>query len=198
MRHNQLAHSEFLCLGFFFNARGSELERSPLGLYRTLLSQLCRQSRSTFKAFLQLFAERQATFGTTNVSWRLSELADFFHGAITKPAVGNILLFVDALDECNEDEVRPFVRNFHTSAKDAILFGVNLRACWSSLRYPYIRTESCLELFLEQRNENDIKQYVLQEFRLPDLRLAASLTAEIIARASGVFLCAVLAFGRHV
>jgi hypothetical protein len=133
MRYNQdTTHSKFLCLGFFFNARGSELERSPLGLYRTLLSQLCRQSRSTFRAFLRLFAEKQTVFGTANISWRLSELSDFFHAAVAKPAIGSVLMFVDALDECNEDEVRRFICNFHKSAKNAILAGVNLRACWSS------------------------------------------------------------------
>ena len=42
-------------LGFFFNARGSLLERSPLGLFRSLLHQLLSQVPSLLSVLLPTF-----------------------------------------------------------------------------------------------------------------------------------------------
>lgn len=54
-----------LRLVFFFNARGAELERTLLGLYRSLVSQLViqKRSRSAMKPFLAKLNQKEKLFG---------------------------------------------------------------------------------------------------------------------------------------
>jgi hypothetical protein len=116
-------------LGFFFNARGGEQERSPLGLYKTLLHQLfldALQLRNGFEARLR---KKKAQVGNRDVTWTLAELREMFHDAIARVRNFRLDVFIDALDECQEDEVRLIVRDFARSAREARAQSSNLNVC---------------------------------------------------------------------
>jgi hypothetical protein len=168
MKHLFKAHqrkstwSGSLCLGFFFNARGVEIERTPIGLCRTLLSQLLRQCPRLLCKLIPRYLEKKKTFGEKTSHWQLSELQDFFHEAISSPNLPTIDVFIDALDECNGDEVRRIVKPLNISASQALANGASLKMCWASRHYPHIRVDKVLELRLEDQNARDIEQYVRQ------------------------------------
>ena len=67
---------ETVTLGFFFNARGSLLERSPVGLFRSLLHQLLWHVRSLFSILLPTFRKKQQTRSLWEWEWELDELSE--------------------------------------------------------------------------------------------------------------------------
>jgi hypothetical protein len=45
---------------FFFDARGTQLEKSPLGMFRTLLRELVEQDPRLMEDFLKLYLSKRA------------------------------------------------------------------------------------------------------------------------------------------
>lgn len=193
-RQGLVANPADVHLSFFFNARGSAVEKAPVGLYITLLHNLLHQMPLTMCEFLPVFLEKEPRGQNEKVSWQLAEVANFFHTIIGQKQPGCIEIMVDALDECHEEEVRQVIRRFEASIADARASGAELRVCWSSRYYPNIslQSERGLELQLDEQNNADIRKYV--EFELPDGKDSTfpSIREELISRANGVFLWAVL------
>ena len=178
---------------FFLNARGAELEKIPLGLYRSLLLQLVinKQSRPAMKSFFARLDEKEEVFGEGKYAWQLTELQDSFHDVVVSGGLPPLELFVDALDECAEDQVRRFVRLVGISAEKALARGLTLNVCWSSRHYPHISTKYSFELHLEDQNSSDIRRFVHQELSACDsLGAEVDFEQQIVARAHGVFLWA--------
>lgn len=92
---------------FFFNARGRVLERTPLGMLRSLLYQLLTQSPERLSCFNDIYHKRAATTNGS-VSWHEEELRSFFKElfATQQPSQHRTIIFVDALDECELDRMR--------------------------------------------------------------------------------------------
>lgn len=182
------AAGKFCCLGFFFNARGATLEKSPAGLYQSLLHQLLLQCVPIRKEFASRFKEKETQFGVGKASWHFSEIRSFFHWAITRREAESTRIFIDALDECDDEEVRQVVSSFEVSAAQAVSKKLSLYICWSSRHYPHISISHGLELRMEDLNSADISLYVhrqLASCKYPDL---ADFETQIVQRASGVFL----------
>jgi Cdc6-like AAA superfamily ATPase len=87
-------------LSFFFNARGSDLERNTIGLYRSLLVQL-----------LEKFPGSQQVWNITSLTHRPSDgqlktnremLKHLLAQAVQILEQHSITIIVDALDECDE------------------------------------------------------------------------------------------------
>jgi hypothetical protein len=194
VNESSTAEKQHLCLSFFFNARGALLERSPIGLYRSLLHQLIQQSDYRESDLISLFIDWETKYGSANISWTLPELRDIFHSALIQPNLPPIMVFVDALDECTDEDVRLVVRSFEECALKARQAMSRLDMCWSSRHYPYISVKSgCFELRMEDQNASDIANCVEQQlmsFASKDFR--AELLENLTARASGVFLWAVV------
>jgi hypothetical protein len=102
---------------------------------------------------------------------------------------------IDALDECEEDEVRSAIRKFESSMADAKASEAKLRVCWSSRYYPHIslKSKNGLELQPDKQNDSDTRQYVEEELSPRVDSSILSIREDVISRASGVFLWAVLA-----
>lgn len=187
--------ADTLCLSFFFNARGADIEKSPMGLYRTLLYQLLDQSDPMLRAFYPYFRRKGMGVGGT-AEWQLSELSEFFHEIISKPQARMVEILVDALDECNDYEVRVIVENFEKSVIAARNRGGSLRICWSSRHYPHISNSLGFEIRMEDKNASDIQRYIDQELRLPPGYDIAPIKQALLQKASGVFLWIVLVVRR--
>ena len=189
-----VAKKQQLCLSFFFNARGAPLERSPMGLYRSLLHQFIEQLDFQESSLISLFIDKETKYGPANVTWSLPELRDLFYSALLQPKLPPIMVFVDALDECTDEDVREVVRSFEECALKARKSMSHLDICWSSRHYPHIGVKSCcFELRMEDQNAPDIASYIEQQlnsFATKDFR--AELLENLTARASGIFLWVVL------
>ena len=180
---------------FFFNARGTELEKSLLGLYRSLILQLVKDKRSrpAMGFFLTKLDEKEIVLGEGKSTWLLKELQDALGDVITNGQLPAVELFVDTLDECDENEVRRFVRFIGALAMKSIVKGLILNICWSSRHYPHVSTKHSFELFVEEQNNADIRNYVQAQLRAcGTLDEELRFEEEIVEKARGIFLWAIL------
>lgn len=130
-----------LVISFFFNARGTEFERSTIGLYRSLLFSLL-----TLEPNLQEALDHCQRSGYHNIlesQWKLQMLKEVFEEAVTLLQLQGkqLYCYVDALDECPEDDVQDMISYFEdlVASPDAR----HVRVCFSSRHYPqiFIRTK---------------------------------------------------------
>jgi ankyrin repeat protein len=185
-----------IIVAFFFNARGSHLEKSPLGLFRSVLHQILQRDHQLLTEMLQDFEEKERTRGKSGGQWEwhLTELQYFLKLAFAKPNKHRTMIFVDALDECDERSIRDLVHYFRSVTDFAYAAGSDLNICLSSRHYPAITVRRCPEITVEYGNRADIVRYVnakLHDSSQVDSTIS-SLAAEIVWKASGIFLWVVL------
>ena len=182
-RHHSIA-------SYFFNARGSSpLEKSPIGMFRSLLYQLLDQNRQLCRQFLPIFQDKRRKHGT-NLQWHLGELRDFFLVLVERKALPPTLLFIDALDECNDNEVRTVVSFLEDLSIKATKNDVPLNICLSSRHYPHISMKSKIEITVEHQDEHDqdISVYVNDKLRISE----EDIESEVLVKAKGIFMWVVL------
>jgi ankyrin repeat protein len=192
LQHAERSYPHDAVAGFFFNAGGHSLERSLVGLFRSLLHQVLCKVRPFLPLFLPLFHQKLAIHGM-DWEWHLAELQEFFLSHIARAKACRTILFVDALDECGESEVRRFVAFAEQLATVAASFGSKFVICLSSRHYPNIRTGKSLSISVEDHNKTDISAYVREKLQrgISDEAYRV-LHHEILEKASGVFLWVVL------
>lgn len=130
-----------LVIAFFFNARGNKFEKSTLGLYRSLLFNLFTLEPHLQEAFDQ--CQRSGYYNILESEWQLQMLKEVFEEAVTLlQAQGKRLYcYVDALDECPEDDVQDMISYFEGLVGN--MDSRHFRVCFSSRHYPqiFIRTK---------------------------------------------------------
>ncbi|KAK4459808.1 putative ankyrin repeat domain-containing protein [Cladorrhinum samala] len=175
---------------FFFNARGDYLERSVSGMYRSLLLQL-----------LQVFPDLQTVLDDTDIVPRnqqdcpdLNALKELLNGTVMGLGRRCFTCFVDALDECDELEVRDMVQFFEELAENATEQGIQFRICFSSRPYPYIDIHWGTLFTLEEESGHgeDLAQYVESRLRITNPSLRTELQSKILEKATGIFMWIVL------
>ncbi|KAK8093000.1 hypothetical protein PG999_014587 [Apiospora kogelbergensis] len=176
-------------ISFFFNARGDTLERSTVGMYRSLLLQLLEQQPS-----VQPVLELDQLRNRSSVGWSLELLKSLFEQAIQSLTSTPVVCFIDALDECPESEVREMVSSFSHLGRVAVSAGQQFKVCFSSRHYPHITIDKKLELVLEQDEGHgeDISNYVASELRIGETRLADEIRHTVQTKSSGIFMWVVL------
>ena len=192
MKHALLHYQESFpghaIAAYFFNARGDALEKSPLGMFRSLLYQLLEENPQACNCFIPLFLDKQKKHGT-HWTWYLGELKSFLLEMIRHQSQPTVL-FVDALDECNESEVRDVVSFLEMLSSAAIGSETSLSICLSSRHYPTISMRKMLELVVETRAEHDrdIAIYVQDKLKMRDEHIES----ELLRKAAGVFMWIIL------
>jgi ankyrin repeat protein len=181
-------------ISFFFNARGEPLERSTTGMYRSLLLQL-----------LEKLPKLQAVFGSREYAmWSNDTLQDgiellkaLFEDAVLHLGTSQLVCFIDALDECGEEQIRDMVSFFEQVGEQAVLCGVSFRVCFSSRYYPHITIRKGLSLELEKQEEHsqDISEYLDTELRIGQGKLAQEIRAGLREKAAGVFMWVFMVVG---
>ena len=179
-------------ISFFFNARGEELEKSTLGMYRSLLLQLLDKLPHLQSVFDLLGSTASSNIGSHR--WDVESTKRLFMGAIEKFGQGCLTCFIDALDECEEDHVREMVAFFRDLGGLALSTEFQFRVCFSSRHYPYITIENSIELVLEgqEGHQQDIANYLHSELRAGRSKLVEQIKTEILERSSSIFLWVVL------
>ncbi|KAI0411745.1 hypothetical protein F5X98DRAFT_383267 [Xylaria grammica] len=183
-----------IVIGFFFNARGGDdLEKTPLGFFRSVLHQLFWKVPSLRREFLPIYTKKRDT-QNGQLKWHPQELQECMSTAIKSLQNRRILFFVDALDECEEESARELIQYFEVVDAAARSAGSLLNICVSSRHYPNIHVEKFQELNVDHQNYRDILTYVRVKLRgtLSDEDIS-TLGNEVAAKSSGVFLWVVLA-----
>ncbi|KAI1845981.1 hypothetical protein JX265_014054, partial [Neoarthrinium moseri] len=177
-------------LTYFFNARGETLEKTPLGMLRSILYQLIQNDDALYGRFVTSFRDKQAIGLSNNVQWSESELQEFVRSAFQSRRSQPHLILIDALDECNEADVHRVVTLMEALCTSATWDEAPLRICLSSCHHPRIKMNKHLELTVEEipDHETDIAKYLGGELRVRD----TDMEAEIRKRANGLFLWVVI------
>jgi hypothetical protein len=194
----QSDESGYHVAAFFFNAKGDELEHSPLGVLRSLLYQLLPHHQDHLYQLAKIWAERapKGVGDDMNSSfWEEAELRSFFQSIIPYLSTARTLIYIDALDECNPNDIRSQAYFYREITKSAYNAGVKFSICLSSRHFRSVTVNGCPEIIVEDCNTNDIATYVERRFELgiataepnwPQLR------DKILGKSAGVFLWAVL------
>lgn len=184
----QKMKGEVVIISFFFNARGEDLEKSTLGMYRSLLYQLFK-ALPDLQTILNNFESR---FPQDGGSCTLEEedLKRIFIAAIQNLKQYRLICFIDALDECDEDEIRDLVIFLENLGQLAISSQIRFNVCLSSRHYPYIYIKMGVQLILEGQDDHvqDIAKYLNSELRAGNGKQFEAIKEEILTRASGIFL----------
>ncbi|KAB8208811.1 hypothetical protein BDV34DRAFT_210536 [Aspergillus parasiticus] len=178
-------------ISFFFNARGNSLEKTVVGMYRSLLCQLLDKLPDLCTMF-DLLPTNQIHGQTP--TWDIETLKHLFSVAIEHLHGRSLMCFIDALDECDEDQVRDMLSFFEQLGELAVARYQRLLICFSSRHYPHIAVNNATELVLEDQDghQQDISNFVHSELRAGRSKQVEQIKEEVIARSSGVFLWVVL------
>ncbi|KAL2202083.1 purine and uridine phosphorylase [Sarocladium strictum] len=175
-----------LFASFFFHNRGVELEKSVVGMYRTLLLQL-------FTGYPDLLdVLNDFSFQTVGSVVRqcpsLQTLQNLFKEALLSLRGRAFVCYIDALDEGNVQDVRDIVSFFQNMATHPGIRTKRLfRVMFSSRPYPFvIRRWLGTHFALEQAegHRRDLEHYV--QHHLQDAE--PIIIETILEKANGVFL----------
>ncbi|KAL4753991.1 hypothetical protein BDW72DRAFT_190684 [Aspergillus terricola var. indicus] len=183
--------TDCIVLSFFFYSQGVELERSAVGMYQSLLHQLLTSEAVPPDAkhrYFEIAAEVREIGG--NLNWCIRDLKGLLLSAIQALRNQRVLLIIDALDQCRQDERGDMILFLQHLVSSALASGASLKVCLSSRHYPKLNIIHGIELVLEDQQEHhsDIRKYVEATFTGSRSRTAKKLKDEICAKASGVFL----------
>lgn len=181
-----------IVLSFFFNARGESMEKSVEGMYRTLLLQLLENAPDLQIVFDVLGSKAPRDDEIT--TWDIEVLKDLFRCAVENLGERTVSCFIDALDECEEDQVRDMVIFFEDLGETAISSQIRLYTCFSSRHYPHITVAHSVQLVLERQEDHtqDIESYLHYELKAGHSKALQDIKAEMLERARGIFLWVVL------
>ncbi|KAF2818148.1 Pfs, NB-ARC and ankyrin domain protein [Ophiobolus disseminans] len=183
---------DHIVLSFFFNARGEDMEKSTIGTYRSLLLQLLKRLPTLQSIFDSLILPTSSF--TADHQWNVESLKTMLEQAIRALGDSSVVCFVDALDECEEEQVRDMIQFFEHIGDLAVLHNIRFQVCFSSRHYPHITIRNGFELVLEgqEGHSQDITNYVETELKIGNSKIAQQVRAELQEKASGIFMWVVL------
>ncbi|KAF2194641.1 Pfs, NB-ARC and ankyrin domain protein [Zopfia rhizophila CBS 207.26] len=177
-----------MVISFFFNARGDRLEMSTVGLYRSLLLQIFEKAPDLRGVLAGL--DRNAQRLIQEHGWQIEILKEILGKAVE--ALGNrtLICFIDALDECNKEQVADMISFFEDVGERAADANTRLHVCFSSRHYPTIVIQRGFEVILEDEKDHaaDITRYIKSKLRLGNLKQAEALRSDILEKSAGIFL----------
>ncbi|KAE8550581.1 hypothetical protein TMatcc_008625 [Talaromyces marneffei ATCC 18224] len=123
-----------------------------------------------------------------DTGWEPEMLKEIFSLVVDRLQNRRVVCFVDALDECPEDDVRDMISLFEElSAREN---SYNFLVCFSSRHYPEITIKTGLQLVLEKEQDHgdDIRLYIDSQLKIENTPQADDIKAEILRKSSGIFL----------
>ncbi|KAJ5409044.1 hypothetical protein N7509_002927 [Penicillium cosmopolitanum] len=182
-------------LDFFFTARGTELQRTPLGMFRSLLNQIYASDETVRCAVREAYEKRCRLFGHNDEhKWPQKTLEELLTSAIlTSANQKQVRVFVDALDETGAESAPQLAAYFHRLSTRAEKEKVSVQICISCRHYPIIASPQAVEICVEDHNRRDIATYI--DDVLADMEneeditetMKEELMKELTGRANGVF-----------
>ena len=181
-----------IVISFFFNARGEDIEKSTIGTYRALLLQLLERLPALHSVF-DSFGPLTSSI-TTEHQWSVESLKTMLEQAIKNIGESSVVCFIDALDECEEQQVREMIQFFEHIGELAALASIKFQTCFSSRHYPHITIQKGLVLVLEgqEGHVQDIHNYLRSELKIGQSSIAQEIRSGLQDKASGIFMWVVL------
>ncbi|KAJ5999409.1 hypothetical protein N7451_007219 [Penicillium sp. IBT 35674x] len=164
--------SQGIQLDFFFTARGTELQRKPLGMFRSLLNQIFDRDTTVRPQVRETYEQRCRQFGYGEVKWDWPRvvLEELLAGAILTSANRQpVTIFVDALDEAGAESAQQLATYFHRLVDRAGRKRSAVQICISCRHYPIVVSAQAIEINVEDHNHGDISTYI--EDTLADMEL---------------------------
>jgi ankyrin repeat protein len=183
-------------LDFFFTARGTEMQRTPLGMLRSLLNQLFDRDATVRPRVRETYEQRCRQFGYGEGKWKWPQavLEELLAGVILESTSRqDVTIFVDALDETGAESAQQLAAYFHRLIDRAGEKNAALRICISCRHYPIIGIAQAMEIHVEQHNHEDIATYIKDILAETDVEdnpsedMRQTLMEKIIQQANGVF-----------
>ncbi|KAJ5387866.1 hypothetical protein N7509_010407 [Penicillium cosmopolitanum] len=152
-------------LDFFFSARGTDLQRTPLGMFRALLNQIFDRDATIRPQVREIYEQRCRQFGFASgehkLEWPQPVLEEILASAILASASNqHITVFVDALDEAGAQSAQQIAVYFHRLVDRAAGKMLPLQVCISCRHYPITEIAQAIEIIVEDHNEEDIATYI--------------------------------------
>lgn len=150
-------------LEFFFSARGTEMQRIPLGMLRSLLNQIFDRDPTVRPQVCEAYEERCRQFGYGERGWEWPRvvLEELLVGTILASASRQrIMIFVDALDEAGAESAQHLAAYFHRLIDRAEKKDVAVQICISCRHYPIMESDPTREICVEHHNHDDIARYI--------------------------------------
>jgi len=182
-----------IILSYFFNARApDDLEKSSLGLYRSLVHQILCKIPQSKPVFFARFALKERD-GIVD-EWSAVELQEFLIDIVKTIDTHPLSIFIDALDEGEEDDVRKMIDFLQELGQHSSSANTRPRVCLSSRHFPYISIRKGLSLIVEHQAEHqqDIEKYVEENLIGLDSLEIKKLKEDVCLKADGIFLWVVL------
>ena len=146
-----------IVVSYFFHGTGAVIQRDISGMIRSLLHQLMVQNLDLCRKVTYIFfAKRAKRFGW---EWSLKDLQETFLTCIAEAVKAyRIQIYIDALDECNEEAVIDILDLFRGVANSVCL-------CFSCRQhFPLAAFKGASEVWVERQNARDIKTYLRHHF----------------------------------
>lgn len=151
---------------FFFSGRGSQLQKSPTGMFHSLLCQLFSYDYTVRPTIVGAYTRKTALFGDLERTWQWArlELEEILKEAIlTASQSRSFWIFVDALDKAGEKQARDIAAYFHRLNDLVNERNSSTKICISSRHYPVISNLAGANIIIDHRNERDIKRFMHDE-----------------------------------
>ncbi|OBS25981.1 hypothetical protein FPOA_06511 [Fusarium poae] len=185
-----------LVLSFFFTGRGTELQKSQEGMFRSLLCQMQSELPDALKALEDAFKWRQAAAGEADEAWQWppGSLCQYLQRSLWVALSSRpVILFIDALDESGEENAKIIADEFNSWVQRASLGHLNpLHICFTCRHYPVLVFRGALEICVETENERDISMFVDRSLSSFTETTGSNVAQYISDNAAGVFLWASL------
>jgi ankyrin repeat domain-containing protein 50 len=181
-------------LAFFFHRRGTSLQHTQIGMFRSLLHQLLKQIPSAGQAFYSLCERKRRWQGDSGKDWewRLEELREAFSSTLLTTAKDHaVRIFIDALDEAGDDQAQEIVSYLYDMYEELFKLDAAVAVCFSCRHFPILAVNDGFEIVLEENNQKDIEEYASAELKKKMGNRGSSLDAlraDIVSKASGVFM----------
>ncbi|KAK2042669.1 hypothetical protein LZ31DRAFT_525790 [Colletotrichum somersetense] len=191
-----LFESQPLILSFFFHGRGHELQKSLLGLFRSLLRQLLDHVPGALSDLINTFNHNQKTVGEVGEKWQwhVPMLQAFFQSSLSNILKQRaVLVFIDALDECGEEAAVQLIEFLKQTLSRMSSEDSQFSICFSCRHYPIIELDGGSTIPIDKENSGDIDTYI--RVRLPSEQ-DAEIRNLLSQRAQGVFMWAHLVVKR--
>lgn len=154
---------------FFFNAGGDPLQKSQFGMLRAILVQLLEvDNPGLADQVIPSFLKKKARHGEAELEWETGELKEFLLQHYTRRQPKDTLLFIDALDECDDSDMQDVLNFLRSLAEKAIESDSTLRIFLSSRHYRIpMNLEKKLDLVVEKlpEHDNDIRKYIKSQLK---------------------------------
>lgn len=180
-----------LVISFFFNARGNDLEKTTIGMYRSMIYQTM-----TAMPDVQVYLDRIKSASETgeDFAWTEGELREIFSTIIQCLGAQHLICFIDALDEGDEEQIREMLAFLEQLGQIALSSRISAHFCLSSRQYPHVSIDKSVQLILEneEAHGSDISKSLDGTLKVGHSKRVETIKNVIETKSSGIFLWVVL------